>query len=101
MRPATVAEACRRIREGQSFDRAMGDFLQAFYAEPSQARRGSMLAEEPAPFDDPRYDALLGGPALCFFQPGAPRPSAALDRGSCALPCASLVPACRRRSGSA
>jgi hypothetical protein len=72
MRPATVAEACRRVRAGEPFDRAMGDFLQGFYAETSVASRGAMLAEEPAPFDDPRYDALVGGVAEYLFKRWAP-----------------------------
>lgn len=72
MRPATVAETCRRAREGQPYDRAMGDFLQAFYAEASSAARGAMLAEEPASFDDPRYDALIGGIAEYLFKRWSP-----------------------------
>lgn len=72
MRPRTVAEACRRVREGQPFDKAMGEFLQGFYAEPSAPARGAMLAEEPAPFDDPHYDALIGGVAEYLFKRWAP-----------------------------
>jgi hypothetical protein len=73
MRPSTVAEACRRVREGQPFDKAMSEFLQGFYAEPSPAVRGAMLAEEPAPFDDPRYDALIAGATEYLFKRWAPQ----------------------------
>ena len=72
MRPVTVAEACRRARDGQPFDRAMGDFLQSFYAEASPAARGAMLADEPAPFGDARYDALIGGVAEYLFKRWCP-----------------------------
>ena len=72
MRPDTVAEACRWVCEGQPFDRAMGDFLQGFSAEPSPARRSATLAEKPAPFDDPRCDPLLGGTAEELFKRWAP-----------------------------
>ncbi len=72
MRPRTVAEACRRARDGQPFDKAMGEFLQSFYAEPSPAARGAMLADEPARFTDPRLDALVGGVAEYLFKRWAP-----------------------------
>ena len=72
MRPAMVSETCRRVREDQPFDRAMDDFLQGFYAELSPAARGAMLAEEPARFDDPRSDALVGGVAEYLFKRWAP-----------------------------
>ncbi len=72
MRPSTLAEACRRVGKGQPFDRAIGDFLQAFYAEPSPALRSAMLADEPPPFDDPRLDALMGGVGEYLFKRHAP-----------------------------
>lgn len=72
MRPSTLADACRRIRAGQPFDKAIGDFLRAFYAEPSPAARSAMLADEPPRFDDPRLDALIGGTAEYLFKRHAP-----------------------------
>ena len=71
MRPRTVAEACRRVQDGQPFDKAMGEFLQGFYAAPPPSR-GAMLADEPASFDDPRLDALVGGVAEYLFKRWAP-----------------------------
>ncbi len=72
MRPATVAEACWRFREGQPWDRAMGDVLQGFYAAATPAARAAMLAEEPPPLDDLRYHALVGGIAEYLFKRWAP-----------------------------
>lgn len=71
MRPATVAEACRRFRDGQPWDIAMGDFLQAFYAAPDAAARAAMLAEEP-PSLGARHDALVGGMAEYLFKRWSP-----------------------------
>ena len=72
MRPLTVAEACRRARDGQPFDRVMGEFLQSFYCEASPDRRCSMLLEEPPSLGDARYDALVGGIAEYLFKRWAP-----------------------------
>ena len=72
MRPDTVAEACRRFRDGQPWDRAMGDFLQGFYTATPEAR-AAMLAEEPPHLDDRRYDALVGGIAEYLFKRWAPQ----------------------------
>ena len=70
MLPATVAEACRRFRDGQPWDQAMGDFLQAFYAADAP-RRAAMLADEPPPLGA-RHDALAGGIAEYLFKRWAP-----------------------------
>ena len=82
MRPHTVAEACRRFSAGEPWDKAMGDFLQAFYAAADAPARGAMLAEEPPPLGA-RHDALVGGIAEYLFKrwaPGAP-PHWISDRG--------------------
>lgn len=70
MRPATVAEACGRFRDGQPWDKAMGDFLQAFYAAPPRSR-AAMLADEPPPIGE-RHDALVGGIAEYLFKRWTP-----------------------------
>ena len=72
MRPHTVAEACRRARDGQPWDKAIGEFLQSFYCEASPGVRCSMLREEPPPLGDARYDALVGGIAEYLFKRWAP-----------------------------
>ncbi len=70
MRPATVAEACRRFATGQPWDIAMGDFLQAFYAADASSR-AAMLADEPPPLGAQR-DALIGGIAEYLFKRWSP-----------------------------
>ena len=72
MRPHTVAEACRRARDGLPWDKAIGEFLQSFYCEASPGVRCSMLREEPPPLGDARYDALVGGIAEYLFKRWAP-----------------------------
>ncbi len=71
MRPATVAEACRRFCDGEPWDKALGDFLHAFYAADNASARAVMLAEEPPPLGAQR-DALLGGIAEYLFKRWAP-----------------------------
>lgn len=48
---------------GADFAGAMGEFLDAFYLTVDEGQRVAMLAEEPASFGDPRYDALVAGMA--------------------------------------
>ena len=71
MRPATIAEACHRAKNGQAWDRAIGDFLHAFYTAPAE-RRSAMLQDEPPHMDDERLDALLGGIGEYLFKRWAP-----------------------------
>lgn len=68
MRPHTVAEACARVIAGADFARTMGEFLDAFYLTVDEGQRVAMLAEEPASFGDPRYDALVAGMAEYLFK---------------------------------
>ena len=76
MRPTTLAEACRRAQAGESFTpafaMAMGDFLQSYYCAPGPAAREPMLHDEPPPFADHRYDALVGGMAEYLYKRWAP-----------------------------
>lgn len=72
MRPVTLAEACRRSQAGDAFATAIGDFLQAFYLERDLDRRAAMLAAEPLPFADRRFDALVGGMAEWLYKRWAP-----------------------------
>jgi hypothetical protein len=46
MRPHTVAEACRRIKNGTAWDRTIEEFLQSYYLAESVAARVEMLSEE-------------------------------------------------------
>ncbi len=71
MRPATLAEACRRYRAGEPWDKALGDFLQAFYALETALARSAMLTEEPPPLGAER-DALVGGIAEYLFKRWSP-----------------------------
>lgn len=72
MRPNTLAEACRRAHAGVPWDKAIGEFLQSYYLTPSIEARAAMLAERPPAFDDPRFDALVGGIAEYLFKRWAP-----------------------------
>ena len=76
MRPVTLAEACRRAQAGESFEIAIGEFLQSYYLAPFVDARVPMLANEPSRFADPRYDAPsfsnnLGGIAKYLFKRSA------------------------------
>lgn len=71
MRPATVADACQRFRNGQPWDIALGDFLQAFYAASGAEARAAMLADEPSPLGA-HQDALVGGIAEYLFKRWTP-----------------------------
>lgn len=68
MRPATIHETADRIRDGQPWPTAIGEFLQTFYAADSDADRIAMLARAPDPTEDPRLDALLGGIAEYLYK---------------------------------
>ncbi len=71
MRPRTIAEACQRAKEGEAWDRTMGNFLQAFYTAPAE-HRSAMLQDEPPKMDDERLDALVGGIGEYLFKRWAP-----------------------------
>lgn len=55
---------------------AVGDCLQAYCTAPGSIAREPMLTDEPPPFADPRWDALVGGMAEYPYKRWAPfRPS--------------------------
>lgn len=60
MRPATLAEAIRRIAAGETRARALAEFLDHFYLRPSADARWAALSEPPALTGEPRLDALAG-----------------------------------------
>ena len=63
MRPSTLAETAERVASGQSLDRALPEFLDAFYLAATPERQISMLTDEPQPMADPRVDGLFGAVA--------------------------------------
>ncbi len=73
MRPHTVAEACRRIKNGGvAWDRTLEEFLQSYYLAESVAARVEMLSEEPLLFDDAHYNALIGAIAEYLYKRWTP-----------------------------
>jgi hypothetical protein len=63
MRPATLAESARRARGGEPFDKALVEFLDAFYGAADGECARKMLEEEPEETGDSRWDALLAAVA--------------------------------------
>ena len=57
-RPATLAEAARKVSDGASFGPTLSEFLDEFYKNPE--RRQAMIADEPPPLVDARDHATLG-----------------------------------------
>jgi hypothetical protein len=62
MRPNTLAEATTRIRLGEPLEKALPEFLDAFYLARDNASRADMLRDEP-PSVGVREDALMGAVA--------------------------------------
>jgi hypothetical protein len=62
MRPNTLAEATMRIEQGEPLEKALSEFLDAFYAAPDTASRIEMLRDEPLSIGA-RRDALIGAVA--------------------------------------
>ncbi|GGE06620.1 hypothetical protein GCM10011390_27150 [Aureimonas endophytica] len=60
MRPATLADACRRIIAGEPEARAVAECLDSFYLAASPAERLAILAEEPPLTGRPDVDAYIG-----------------------------------------
>lgn len=76
-RPATLADVARRVQAGhQSFDPAVREFLDEFYAHP--ASRESALWQEPALIDDVK-DAYLAAVAEHLAGVYGLRPPAWID----------------------
>jgi hypothetical protein len=59
MRPNTLAEATKRVNLGEPLEKALPEFLDAFYLARDKARRADMLRDEP-PSIGVREDALMG-----------------------------------------
>ena len=63
MRPATLAEAIRRIIDGTPQEKALPEFLDTFYLAPTPERQLATLSDPPPPTNDPRLDAFVGAVA--------------------------------------
>jgi len=63
MRPATLAEAIKRIVDGTPQDRALPEFLDTFYLAPTAERRLAAISERPPDSGDPHLDAFAGAAA--------------------------------------
>ncbi len=63
MRPRTLAETIDRIVAGEPQEKALPEFLDAFYMEPSPERRLAMLSKVPPLTGDFHLDAFVGGVA--------------------------------------
>jgi hypothetical protein len=76
MRPSTLAQTADNVASGQSLDQALAEFLDEFYLAATPEQRSAMLAAEPRPMDDPRFDGLFGAVAEYlthqFDLPGVP-----------------------------
>src|SRR5258707_2938752 len=62
MRPNTLVEATTRIEQGEPLEKALSEFLDAFYTAPDTASRIEMLRDEPLSIGA-RQDALIGAVA--------------------------------------
>jgi hypothetical protein len=63
MRPATLAQAYRRIIAGEAREKALPEFLDTFYLAPTPQAQLETLLEAPPLTGDPRLDALAGAAA--------------------------------------
>ena len=63
MRPATLAEAIKRIVDGTPQDIALPEFLDTFYLAPTAERQLATISDRPADTGDHRLDALVGAAA--------------------------------------
>ena len=63
MRPATLAEAASRLRRGEPIEKALAEFLDAFYSARDSDSANAMLIDEPEETGDAKSDALLGAVA--------------------------------------
>lgn len=63
MRPSTLSEVAERVGRGCPFDRALDEFLDAFYATTSRDGMFARLAEEPPSTGDVALDAWLAAVA--------------------------------------
>jgi len=63
MRPATLAEAASRLRRGEPIEKALAEFLDAFYSAKGDDSAYAMLIDEPGETGDARSDPLMGAVA--------------------------------------
>jgi hypothetical protein len=63
MRPATLVEVADRLRRGEAIEKALAEFLDAFYSARDGDFAYKMLAEEPPDTGGVRSDALLAAVA--------------------------------------
>lgn len=64
-RPATLAEAAERMRDGAPREKAVPEFLDSFYLASDADLRAAMLAQDPVRTGDAQLDALIG--AVCEY----------------------------------
>src|SRR5215208_1567714 len=63
MRPATLAEATRRIVDGTPQQKALPEFLDTFYLAPTAESRLAAIADRPPETGDRQLDAFVGAAA--------------------------------------
>jgi hypothetical protein len=63
MRPATLAEATRRIVDGTPQEKALPEFLDTFYLASTDEQRLAAISQRPADTGDRQLDAFLGAAA--------------------------------------
>jgi hypothetical protein len=63
MRPVTLAEVANRLRRGEPIEKALAEFLDAFYSAKDCDSAYAMLVDEPADAADAKSDALLAAVA--------------------------------------
>jgi hypothetical protein len=74
MRPTTLAQTAELVASGHSLDAVLREFLDEFYLAATSELKSSMLADEPPPTGDPRFEGLFGGVAeYLAHQAGLPR----------------------------
>ena len=63
MRPATLAEAIKRIVDGTPQETALPEFLDTFYLEPTAEKQLATISDRPVSSGDRKLDAFVGGAA--------------------------------------
>ena len=63
MRPATLAEAIKRIVDGTPQETALPEFLDTFYLAPTAERQLAAISDRPVPTGDRHLDAFVGAAA--------------------------------------
>jgi hypothetical protein len=63
MRPATLAEATKRIVDGTPQEKALPEFLDTFYLAPTAEQQLAAISDRPAETGDRRLDAFVGAVA--------------------------------------